>query len=1239
MKTLRIAALAVAVSGVFTLGAKAGTDTNNWWDVTFDDKLGLCDLENQTVGRDGAMVVLTNQTIVNDGATVSVQTWDSGIWYTADGDETIVTNGYFPTNTYKAYGSDLCLKLDTQGNDLTWRVDPTNTMADSRTALVDADLYLVGSDSPPDTSDFDASGDVQTAVYLKNETDEDTGETTNSVLCVYARNAGGQNYWQELKGVTLKDNSWASVKVVVDHAKVIDPQNPYPVVQVFVNGVKMTARDGDADYWTAANPGKAQEQGRVSSVAFRGTGAVDNFVGKLVETTYDTFNFTAQVVMDGTNVLATGTAGNVTRTLAAEAGEGKTVAFPSFEFHDQHWDDNAIDPETGEPGAYVVSYALTKIEITDLVNGTTQTFTYGYNRTDGVIVPQTVSPNIVFDTEIGTDEETGEEYEYYSGPFSVSASTAGATEDSTVVKVYFESLPAEGQFKLTATQNVGTAPAEQIFNTNSLAVTEATFTYAQTLTVDGTSYVLSKVVPGTAPAGAITVAYTSPNVVVTVPLTDQIAEGTYNVAAATYVEGTIAEGKLVKLVSDGQGGYDLVVSDPPVAIIVADSGATTNEYATLAAAVEAVEADAATTTTITLLADIDLTGDNANVTIPANKDVTLDLNGHSIAGDNDADITVLGSFTFTDSAEYEEGDTPASLYATAAYATGHDTGLVRVSGSGVFTMAGGVIDAATIANPADYGQFGVVYIDQAVVNVTGGTIKAGWYALSSNGTVTDGTPFSTTVTISGGTLVSTSDYAIYMADAGTVTIYEAEGSTTVVDGAAGAICTRRGSLDIQGGSFSTAGTGDVGSWSDGTGNLSPNVLINVPANYAARYGDTACPVTISGGTFIAATGVDCLALGNTTVGSIAVSGGSFSVVVPDAFCATGYVPVTTPVNGLYTVGHGAVQITIADTVRTFGSIADAQAAAATAEIADPVFTIIDELSAETVTLAYGDTLKIVVAEDGDITDLTVETSATGDAQYAYAVADETDAETGVTTYSVVRTVKTYDIEWIVDGACTTNTWDYGATPSYDASDATVVPTKASTDATNFTFKAWNPEVVAVTGFASYTATWTETAHTYAITFQTNGVDYATVDAEWHATGYAPADPAAPEGKVFKGWALSTAPTTVLDTLPEVSGAATYVAVFEDDVIEPPEVDVGDNLLANDGAPMEFAADGKCTVRFRAPATGVYVLLSSTTVNGTYVADEAASATKTVTDLEDNLVELTEGTAGTTKFFKIGWSAE
>ena len=1168
MKTLRIAALAVAVSGVFTLGAKAGTDTNNWWDVTFDDKLGECDLENQTVGRDGAMVVLTNQTVVHDAIQVSEQTWSSGIWYTQDGDETIVTNGYFPTNTYKAYGSDLCLKLDTQGNDLTWRVDPTNTMADSLTALVDADLYLVGSDSPPDAGDFDASGDVQTAVYLKNETDEDTGETTNSVLCVYVYDADGeQNYWQELKGVKVEDNSWASVKVVVDHAKVIDPQNDYPVVQVFVNGVKMTARDGDTDHWTVANFTTSKTAARVSSVAFRGTGAVDNFVGKLVETTFDTFNFTAQVVMDGTNVLATGTAGNVTRTLAAEAGEGKTVAFPSFEFHDQHWDDNAIDPETGEPGAYVVSYALTKIEITDLVNGTTQTFTYSYNRTDGVIVPQTVSPNIAFDTEIGTDEETGEEYEYYSGPFSVSASTAGATEDSTVVKVYFESLPAEGQFKLTATQNVGTAPADQIFNVNDENLPAfATFTFAESISAGGTSYILSKIKPGTAPADPITLEYESPNAVVKVPLSAEITGTQYDVATATYVEGTLGDRVLGYEWDATNGEWSFTAKDKPVAIIVA--GNVTNEYSSLRAAIEASAAG----DTIVMIADdaVSFTAENPildieiAVTIDGGSNTLYGISDFAGEGYNEVRIGGSGNVTIKNLAFSEFGDTAPLSGASMPICT-------RSTYTGKLVLDGVTIDK----------------FNRQALLLCGGEF------LITNSVITG------CAGEEGKTSYFQSAFENYFA-AGTIV------DTTV---------TGIGALDAG-----TNGEGDPWAAAVFTVNPAGN------GSYTVLSGDYE-------GQFIVAANLN-------SAGSVILSNGTFVATAPKTNEVEG---VQTPVSAFLLEGNVAVTVAGGwyDREPEAKYIAEGLAAYEDAPGTDAPWTVRAEKF--TITFMNGATKldEIEVEKNGAVAYAGETPEKEGTAQYSYTFAGWSttdggealeslpDATANATYYAVfTESVNQYKVEWIVDGDRTTNEWAYGATPSYGAND----PTKESTDATNFTFKAWNPEVVAVTGFASYTATWTETARTYAITFQTNGVDYATVDAEWHSTGYAPADPAAPEGKVFKGWALSTAPTTVLDTLPEVSGAATYVAVFDDDAVEV-HVNPGDGLdtIENAPAPIEFTAAGLCKIAFKAPAAGKYVLMTSTTVNGTYQAEGTP-----VEFAAGALVELTETTAGTTKFFKIGY---
>lgn len=628
MKTLRIAALAVAVSGVFTLGAKAGTDTNNWWDVTFDDKLGLCDLENQTVGPDGAMVVLTQQ--LNNAATPpTVQTWDSGIWYTQDGDETIVTNSYNPTNTYKAYGSDLCLKLDTQGNDLTWRVDPTNTMADSRTALVDADLYLVGSDSPPDASDFDPSDApdrVQTAVYLKNETDEDTGETTNSVLCVYVYDSDAEeNYWQELKGVKVEDNSWASVKVVVDHAKVIDPQNDYPVVQVFVNGVKMTARDGNLDHWTVANSAKSQTAGRVSSVAFRGTGAVDNFVGKLVETTFDSFTFTAEVYMNG-NLVAQGTEGNVTRVEEnVEAGPGKVARFEDFLISNYDYEWEATD----------ATWALSKVVVIDQGTGEETTYHYEWDGFNAVCL-EGDNPALDIDTL------TGPNGEYQTGLFDAIPSTAGATKDGLIIKIYFDDLPEDGTFNAKATTTIGEATT-----TDVRPVKPSEFDGGATKTI---TWEFPAVTNGNVLStiqvynGADLVDYADKTATVSVTLDAALLEHTL-FAAATYVPGTLAEGQDLERTKNGDT-YTFAPYTPPVAIIIA--GNVTNKYDSLRGAIT----NATAGDTIYLVAD-----DSVSFTAD---DPILDI---------DFEVTIVGGSN--------------TLYGMTDYAGLHE---IRISGSDNVTI-------------------------------------------------------------------------------------------------------------------------------------------------------------------------------------------------------------------------------------------------------------------------------------------------------------------------------------------------------------------------------------------------------------------------------------------------------------------------------------------------------------------------------------------------------------------------
>ena len=103
------------------------------------------------------------------------------------------------------------------------------------------------------------------------------------------------------------------------------------------------------------------------------------------------------------------------------------------------------------------------------------------------------------------------------------------------------------------------------------------------------------------------------------------------------------------------------------------------------------------------------------------------------------------------------------------------------------------------------------------------------------------------------------------------------------------------------------------------------------------------------------------------------------------------------------------------------------------------------------------------------------------------------------------------------------------------------PEKPQTVQHVYTFNGWTPELVAVTGAATYVAQFTESARKYTITFvnydgtelEGKDVDYGTVPAY---TGETPQKPADDEYfYVFKGWNSE---------LVEVTGEATYTAQFE-----------------------------------------------------------------------------------------------
>lgn len=304
------------------------------------------------------------------------------------------------------------------------------------------------------------------------------------------------------------------------------------------------------------------------------------------------------------------------------------------------------------------------------------------------------------------------------------------------------------------------------------------------------------------------------------------------------------------------------------------------KYATLQEAANA----AAAGQTVKVLNDVDMTKDG-NLTVNEGKDIVLDMNGHSIKGAN-ADyknILVWGKLTLKDSKENSTG----KIYAETPYQYGvYDKPLVYVGSKGEFVMESGHIYSVIPEKTADNGQFGIGAYDNSTVTINGGTVESGWYAIAGNGSGVQ----TTAITINGGTLVSTSDYAIYHPQFGTLTINDG----AVVYGAAGAIAMKRGDLVVNGGTMTSKGIGDTGNWGDGTGNLGKAAL-----NFCAPYGDVAA--TIKGGT-ITAEGDAVLIDAQPTEGkevSLAISGGTFSSDV-SKYCAAGFT-ATPNADGTYVI--------------------------------------------------------------------------------------------------------------------------------------------------------------------------------------------------------------------------------------------------------------------------------------------------------------------------------------------------
>ncbi|HWP80698.1 MAG TPA: Ig-like domain-containing protein, partial [Candidatus Acidoferrum sp.] len=139
------------------------------------------------------------------------------------------------------------------------------------------------------------------------------------------------------------------------------------------------------------------------------------------------------------------------------------------------------------------------------------------------------------------------------------------------------------------------------------------------------------------------------------------------------------------------------------------------------------------------------------------------------------------------------------------------------------------------------------------------------------------------------------------------------------------------------------------------------------------------------------------------------------------------------------------------------------------------------------------------------------------------------------TVKALYDINIYTVKWIVEGAETDEDYDYNAMPSYKGG----TPTKAGNAQYSYTFSGWDPDVVAVTEDATYTAQFDSETVEYAIGWDTDG-DGDVDDTTMVAYGTVPTHVDGAKASTvqydytFDGWD---------PTVMEVDGATTYTATF------------------------------------------------------------------------------------------------
>ena len=170
-------------------------------------------------------------------------------------------------------------------------------------------------------------------------------------------------------------------------------------------------------------------------------------------------------------------------------------------------------------------------------------------------------------------------------------------------------------------------------------------------------------------------------------------------------------------------------------------------------------------------------------------------------------------------------------------------------------------------------------------------------------------------------------------------------------------------------------------------------------------------------------------------------------------------------------------------------------------------------------------------------------------QYVYTFGGWSPEITGVTgeaTYTATFTQapRKYEIKFVNEDGTELQSGDvpYGGTPAYTGE----TPTKEATAEYTYSFLAWTPSIVPVTGDATYTATYTSTPVDYKLTWKVDGESYKNETVPFGMEISKPDDPVK-EGYTFK-W-VDQIPETMPAQDVTINGEFTaieYTATFVDE---------------------------------------------------------------------------------------------